>query len=104
VTPDAGRRDRLRGKATLPPTYRETPDVADATGRLIKAVGKRVATEDPDGLACLAALGESLAEAWRCAIDGLRASGFSDREIGEQLGTSRQAVEQRWPHERKDVA
>jgi hypothetical protein len=84
--------------------YRETPDVAEATGRLIRSVGKRVATEDPDGLDCLLALQGALVEAWTIAVAGLRASGFTDRAIGEQLGVTRQAVEQRWPHERATAA
>jgi hypothetical protein len=93
------------GKAALPQErrqapYRETPDVASATARLIRSVGKRIATEDPDGLAALGLLQESLDEAWSAAVEGLRSSGYTDREIGAELGTTRQAVEQRWPRRR----
>jgi DNA-binding NarL/FixJ family response regulator len=89
---------RPAGKESLPPKpYRETPDVADATCRLVRSVGKRVATEDPDGLQSLVDIGEALRWAWQDAVAGLRATGYSDREIGAELGITRQAVEQRWP-------
>jgi hypothetical protein len=92
---------RPRGKETLPgkPRYRETPEVADATCRLIVSLGKRAETEDSDGLACLLSVEENLREVWRAAIAGLRDTGYTDREIGEQLGTTRQAVDLRWPRE-----
>jgi DNA-binding NarL/FixJ family response regulator len=71
---------------------------------MIKSIGARAAVEDPDTLDFLLGLEKELREAWRVAITGLRASGFTDRQIGEQLGTSRQAVEQRWPHARETAA
>jgi hypothetical protein len=77
--------------------YRETPEVVAATRRLLRVVGKRVATEDPADLALLLELDEELRAAWKVAVTGIRRSGFTDREIGEVLGTTRQAVEQRWP-------
>jgi hypothetical protein len=112
VTADAGMRgDRLRlldGKAALPPKrpqpYRETPDVTDAIRRLIRALGKRISTEDPESLELLAALDVELRVAWRVAIAGLRRSGFTDREIGQVLGTTRQAVEQRWPRSLDEIS
>lgn len=90
------------GKAALPPRrrrqrYRETPEVVGAARRLIRVVGKRIATEDPDDLLLLGDLEREVRQAWQVAIDGIRRSGFTDREIGEVLGTTRQAVEQRWP-------
>jgi hypothetical protein len=92
---------RPRGKATLPPRrsqrYRETPEVVAAVRRLIRVVGKRIATEDADDLLLLGELDDELRQAWRVAVQGIRRSGFTDREIGEVLGTTRQAVEQRWP-------
>jgi hypothetical protein len=71
--------------------------VTDATRRLIKAIGKRIATEDPDELLLLIELDEELRQAWTTAVTGIRRSGFTDRQIGAALGTTRQAVEQRWP-------
>jgi hypothetical protein len=92
----------MSGKQRLPrkrpqPVYRETPDVASATCRLIVSIGKRVATEDVDGLSSLVLLEKAVRQAWRLAIEGLRHSGVSDRDIGAQLGITRQAIEQRWP-------
>jgi hypothetical protein len=60
-------------------------------------VGKRVGTEDADDLKLLLELEQELRQAWANAVFGLRRTGFTDREIGEVLGTTRQAVEQRWP-------
>lgn len=71
--------------------------MAKATGRLIRAVGKRVAVEDPPDLQNLIVLDREMKKAWSVAIDGLRYSGFTDREIGRELGMTRQAIEQRWP-------
>lgn len=86
--------ERSRGKQGL---HRETAEVADATARLIRAVGRRLSAEDVADLEQLLVLERALAEAWTDAVNGLRATGFADREIGEMLGITRQAVEQRWP-------
>ena len=91
---------RPEGKVALPRKrrqYRETPEVANAVGRPIRALGNRISTEDPPDLEHLLSLDAELREAWRVAIEGIRCSGFTDKEIGAVLGTSRQAVEQRWP-------
>ena len=93
------------GKATLPRKrreYRETPEVAEAARRLIGALGKRLAVEDPADLQQLLLLDDAMRTTWATAVEGLPSSGFTDREIGRALGTTRQAVEQRWPrdHER----
>jgi hypothetical protein len=87
--------------------YRETPDVADAVGRLIRTVGRRVADQDPEDLVHLQALDAQLEKAWALAIAGIRQTGFSDSEtgfsdseIGAALGVSKQAVAQRWPREK----
>lgn len=80
-------------------SYRETPDAVAATRRLIRTVGKRVATEDPDDLRLLIALEQELRQAWAVAVAGIRSTGATDREIGRVLGTTKQAVAQRWPRE-----
>jgi hypothetical protein len=77
--------------------YRETPEVVNATCRLIRVVGQRIATEDAADLRLLVQLDQELRQAWLTAVAGVRAAGFTDRQIGEALGTTRQAVEQRWP-------
>ncbi len=81
--------------------YREIHDVAQAAIRLVRAVGRRVAQDDPDDLAVLVDIGRAVDEALRVAVDGLRESGFTDAQIGRALGgVSRQAVGQRFPRQR----
>jgi hypothetical protein len=101
----AGRSGPRGGKATLPARrrYRETPEVVAATRRLIRVVGQQIATEDPDDLLLLRDLEQELGQAWATAVTGIRDSGFTDREIGLALGTTRQAVEQRWPRGRHEA-
>lgn len=102
---EAKRQARGRGKRRLPriKQHRETEDVASAVSRLVRAVGRRVAEEDLDGLAPLLDLDAALADAWADAVKGLRRN-YADRLIGERIidrrtgkGITRQAVEQRWP-------
>jgi hypothetical protein len=98
-----------RGKVSLQARrrqpYRETPDVTEATRRLIRALGQRISTEDVEDLRLLAWLDDELKEAWCVAIEGLRHTGYSDGQIGWVLGCTRQAVEQRWPRSmRRDDA
>ena len=68
-----------------------------AVCRIVTAIGKRVAEEDPDDLAFLLDLDRALREAWATAVAGLRESEFTDADIGRVLGTTKQAVQQRWP-------
>ena len=79
------------------PQYRETPDTAGAAKRLIRSIGKRISTEDVDDLTILLELDAELQQAWRTAIVGLRHTGYTDSDIGRVLGTTKQAVAQRWP-------
>lgn len=80
---------------------RETPDVAKAVARMIRAVGRRVGSEDPIDLQELARLRRALDEAEREAVAMLRANGSSWAEIGDGLGTTRQNAQQRFTN-RKD--
>lgn len=82
-------------------TPRETPEVNKGVCRLVKAIGRRVGSEDPVDLAQLRLLRDALDEAERLAVEGLRANGFSWSEIGEGLGTSRQNAQQRYA--RKEI-
>jgi len=80
------------------PKIKETPEVSEATGRLIRAVGRRVGRDgDPAGLAELQGLQDQLTAAWSDAVAGLRELGFSDAAIAAELGITRQAVYQKWP-------
>jgi len=80
-----------------PPRYKETPDVSAAVCRLIKALGKRVAEEDPDDLHVLVRVEQALEHAWGTAVTGLRSTGHTDAQIGKALGCTKQAVQQRFP-------
>lgn len=100
----------FRVKAALTPRrrprangYRETGTVAEGARRFVRAIGRRIAEGDPEQLAELVRLQDTLDDAWRVAVDGLRAQGRSDTEIGRPLGISRQAVGQRWPKARQEV-
>jgi hypothetical protein len=73
-------------------------DVAKAIVRQIAALGQRLAEEDAE-LRQLRRIEDALDAAWLEAVNGLRAHGMSDAQIGRELGVSRQAVRQRWPHE-----
>lgn len=94
---------RTTGNLRLPRkrVWRETPDVVEAVARMIRAVGNRAAAEDVDSLEQLKQLDRAMADAWATAIAGLRRN-YSDPQIGQALGITRQAVEKRWPRERPD--
>jgi DNA-directed RNA polymerase specialized sigma24 family protein len=70
---------------------------APAAERFILATGRDVATDDPYALERLAGLQAALDVAYRTAVDGLRASGFTDGDIAAELGCSRVTVIRRWP-------
>lgn len=76
---------------------RETSEVAKAAERMIRAVGERVAMEDPEGILWLSRLSQACDQAAARAVEGLREGGHTDKDIGEALGMTRQAVQQRWP-------
>ncbi|WP_439427771.1 hypothetical protein [Micromonospora sp. LA-10] len=64
--------------------------------RIIRAHGRRVADGDVEALRDLVALSADLDRAITDAVIGLRAFGYSWTEIGQRLGISRQAAQQRW--------
>lgn len=76
----------------------ENRDYMEFAQRIIRAVGRRVGEGDIEVLPALVALEADVRDAVNAAIDGLRDCEFSYAEIGERLGQSRQAVQQR--HER----
>ena len=64
--------------------------------RIIRAHGRRVADGDVEALRDLVALSADLDRAITDAVVGLRRFGYSWAEIGQRLGISRQAAQQRW--------
>jgi hypothetical protein len=74
----------------------ENDEFARFVRRVVTAHGRRVGTGDVEGLRDLVTLDRAVQDAIRTAVRGLRTAGFSWTAIGVQLGTSRQAAQQRW--------
>lgn len=75
----------------------ETPEFAGMVRRMIAAHGRRVADADPEDLADLVALRETLEEAIAHAVEGQRSRwGRSWAEVARGLGTTRQAAQMRY--------
>lgn len=75
---------------------RETPEYAAFVRRAIRSHGRRVGDADPEDLAELLEMRETLDEAIAEAVAGLRAGGCSWAQVARGLGTSRQAAQQRY--------
>jgi hypothetical protein len=73
----------------------ENSDYAAGVVRQIRRMGDR-ASGDLDALAWLAMMAVQARQALALAVDGCRARGYSDGEIGQALGITRQAVGQRF--------
>ncbi|HUY45606.1 MAG TPA: hypothetical protein VMV92_07750, partial [Streptosporangiaceae bacterium] len=73
----------------------ENSDYADGLNRQIRKMGTRAAG-DLDALGWLAGAVDHARDALAIAVDGCRARGYSDGEIGTALGITRQAVGQRF--------
>jgi hypothetical protein len=76
---------------------RSDEDVTAGIARMIRALGRRCAEADPDTAALLRLLVDELDDAIAGAVAGWRSTGFSDAQIGRELGVTKQAVQQRWP-------
>ena len=74
----------------------ENDEFAAFARRIITAHGRRIAAGDVEGLRDLAALDHAVQDAAGKAVEGLRSAGYSWAEIGDRLGVSRQAAQQRW--------
>ncbi|PWU43201.1 hypothetical protein DLJ46_32680 [Micromonospora globispora] len=77
-------------------TVVENDEFAAFARRIIRAHGRRVATGDVEALRDLTALSAVIDHAIGEAVIGLRAFGYSWAEIGQRLGITRQAAQQRW--------
>lgn len=67
-----------------------------AVKRMVRAWGKRVADADPEDLAELLELHETVEDALTVAITGMRLRGYSWAMIARGLGTSRQYAHKRF--------
>ncbi|WP_120321508.1 hypothetical protein [Catellatospora citrea] len=74
----------------------ENKEFAAFTRRIIRAHARRVAAGDVEALSDLTALSAAVDQAITDAVIGLRAFGYSWTEIGDRLGISKQAAQQRW--------
>jgi hypothetical protein len=78
----------------------ENDEFAAFARRIIRAHGRRVATGDVEALRDLVALSTGIDTAITTAVTGLRSHGYSWAEIGNRLGITKQAAQQRWGGER----
>lgn len=74
----------------------ETASYLDFARRIIRVAGERVANADDWELAELATLVDDVERAKTVAVRGLRARGMSWQYIGDALGITRQAAQQRY--------
>lgn len=95
-------RRELRAEQAEPktPRVRETPEVAGAARRMVRAVGDRAAA-DVEALPLLAALAQAVDAELQRAVQGARDPGrhatpYSWADVGRALGVSRQAAQQRF--------
>lgn len=92
----------VKASLTHTPTRRkrrevvENDEFAAFARRIIRAHGRRVAAGDVEALRDLVALSSTIDDAIGDAVMGLRAFGYSWSEIGQRLGISKQAAQQRW--------
>lgn len=70
----------------------ETPEYADMMARLVRRYGVRVGDADTVDLTRMLEVRALFDEAIRAAVRGQREAGFTWGEIGEALGTSKQAA------------
>ena len=91
--------DECRRKGQKRERVIEDDSYAAGVVRLIRKMGVR-ASADLEALKWLAGAAEHARGALAVAVDGCRARGYSDAEIGAALGITRQAVGQRFGRKR----
>lgn len=74
----------------------ETPEYVAMVKRILRAMGRRAGSADPEDLALMLELRAELEGAICHGVHGLRAQGHSWADIAGPLGISRQAVFQRY--------
>jgi hypothetical protein len=74
----------------------ENDEYAAFLGRVLRAYARRVAAGDVDALTLMLGLSGQIDTAIAQAVTGLRGFGYSWAEIGNRLGVTRQAAQQRW--------
>ena len=74
----------------------ENDEYAAFLGRVLRAYARRVANGDVEALTLMLSLSSQIDDAIAQAVTGLRGFGYSWAEIGDWLGITRQAAQQRW--------
>jgi hypothetical protein len=74
----------------------DNDEYAAFTRRILHAYARRVATGDIEALTHMTGLADDVEAAIRAAVIALRDFGYSWAEIGNRLGVTRQAAQQRW--------
>lgn len=96
--PPSGSQNAVNKKLTPKRRKRhvENDEYADFLRRALRAYGRRVAAGDIDALASFSALVAEAQEQLGEAVFFLRVQGYSWTDIGNRLGVTRQAAQQRW--------
>jgi hypothetical protein len=74
----------------------ENDEYAAFARRILRSYARRIAIGDIDALTQMTGLADDIETAIRAAVIGLRDHGYSWAEIGNRLGVTRQAAQQRW--------
>lgn len=75
----------------------ENADYFQMVGRMVRGMGKRGANGDYTDLTEMAKVQQMMTDALQTAVDGMREQqGYSWADIGEGLGITRQAAQQRF--------
>lgn len=87
-----------RKRAKRAQRHVETPQFDAFVRRILRAYGRRVAAGDVEALRSLAALAAEVDAVTRLAVAGLRSKpySYSWSEIGDRLGTTKQAAQMRF--------
>jgi hypothetical protein len=78
-------------------TQRTMDDRLGGVSRFVRALNRTPEEFELDHLSKLTSLTWDVAKVLETAIAGLRESGHTDKQIGEALGITQQAVSKRWP-------
>lgn len=91
-------KNTVNGRLTpkRPRSVIENSEYAAFARRILRAYSRRIATGDIESLAHLITLADEVDDATQQAVNGIRAAGYSWADVGDRLGISRQAAQQRW--------
>lgn len=78
-------------------TSRTLEDRMAGIKRMIRALDRDLAEWEPDDLIILADLEAELRRVRGAAVLGMREHGITDKQIGDALNITQQAVSKRWP-------